>query len=96
MTIINALFIKGYDLNSIKMLLNYKKIYIYDPYGVESGFASNVLLTLNKLSYKGEVIIKAIPLEFVNSGSILEQEIREKVDVESAYQEIKGIINEGR
>lgn len=95
-TIINALFIKGYDLNSIKMLLNYKKIYIYDPYGVESGFASNVLLTLNKLSYKGEVIIKAIPLEFVNSGSILEQEIREKVDVESAYQEIKGIINEGR
>lgn len=95
-TIINALFIKGYDLNSIKMLLNYKKIYIYDPYGVESGFASNVLLTLNKFLYQGKVIIKAIPLEFVNSGSILEQEIIEKVDVESAYQEIKGIINEGR
>ena len=82
-TIRNAIFLKGYNDEEIDKLLGYEKIFIYDPYGVETGFASNVLLNLQKKRYKGEVFIKAIPLSYIQKGTIEEQEKWCEVDVES-------------
>lgn len=83
-SLINALFLKDYNEENIKNLIKYKKIYIYDPYGTEAGFASNLLLNLNKQNYEGKVFIKSLPVQFIKKGTILEQEQEYKVDVESA------------
>lgn len=87
-TIFNALFLKGYEEKSIQELLKFKKIYIYDPYGVETGFVANLTLDLIKHHYKGEILTRAIPLKFINKGNILEQEILLSVDVESLVNDV--------
>ena len=61
---------------------------IYDPYGVESGFTSNLTLDLVKHNYPGKIYTKAIPLKFINKGNILEQEILLNVDVETVVNDI--------
>ena len=81
-TILNAIFMKEYDLKEIENLLNYEKVFIYDPYGVETGFVSNVVLNLEKLNYKGQIFTKAIKLNYVQKGTIAEQEKICGVDVE--------------
>ena len=67
-------------------LLKDKSIYIYDPYGIESGFASNLLLNLNKLNYKGDVKIKTLPVSFIEKGTIKEQEKEFLIDLESSLK----------
>ena len=93
-TIFNALFLKGYDESSVKKLLEFDNVYIYDPYGVESGFTSNLTLDLVKHNYTGKIYTKAIPLKFINKGNILEQEILLNVDVESVVNDIIKINHE--
>ena len=83
---INALFLKDYNIENVKNLLKYKTIYIYDPYGIESGFASNLLLNLNKFNYKGDVKIKTLPVSFIEKGTIKEQEKEFLIDLESSLQ----------
>ena len=91
--IFNALFLKGYEEESVKKLLEYENIYIYDPYGVETGFCSNLVYNLNSYKYKGNIFTKAIPLEFIAKGKIEEQEVWTKVDLNSLIQDIKKIIH---
>lgn len=91
--IFNALFLKGYEEESVKKLLEYENIYIYDPYGVETGFCSNLLYNLNSYKYKGNIFTKVIPLEFIAKGKIEEQEVWTKVDLNSLIQDIKKIIH---
>ena len=93
-TIFNALFLKGYSEESINKLLSYDFVYIYDPYGVETGFTANLTLDLVKKNYKGKILTKAIPLKFINKGNILEQEILLNVDVESLVSDILRINHE--
>ena len=70
----NAIYLKPMDDELIKNeLLGYKKIIIYDAYAIENGFPEALLMKLNNLGYKGEVIIKAIPDVFVDHASIDEQ-----------------------
>ena len=85
-SLINALFLKDYNIENVKNLLKYKSIYIYDPYGIESGFASNLLLNLNKFNYKGDVKIKTLPVSFIEKGTIKEQEKEFLIDLESSLQ----------
>ncbi|MBP5694414.1 MAG: 1-deoxy-D-xylulose-5-phosphate synthase [Bacilli bacterium] len=92
-TIINALFMKEYNKAQLEKLAAYNKIYIYDPYGVETGFCSNVLLELNKINYKGQVKTKAIPLQYITKGTKEEQEKRISVDVESFVKDFKNFIS---
>ena len=69
----NAIYQKPMDESAIKELLSYKRVIIYDSYGVESGFASLLAARLATLNFKGEVIIKAIPDTYVKHASIDEQ-----------------------
>lgn len=86
-TIINALFVKNYNEEEVIKLSKFKKIYVYDPYGVESGFSANLLLALNKLSFSGKLNIKALPLEFISKGTIDEQEKRLSINPEAVVAE---------
>lgn len=71
--LINAIYQKPLDEQSLADALSYEKIIIYDCYGVKEGFASFVAARLSELGYKGKLIIKAIPLEFVKCATIDEQ-----------------------
>ena len=94
LTLINALFLKGYEEESILNLLEFKIIYIYDPYGVESGFCANLTLDLIKHGYKGKILTRAIPVEFVFKGNILEQEILTNVDTEVVIKDIDKLLKD--
>lgn len=69
----NAIYLRPMDEGCINELLKYKKVIIYDAYGVESGFAYHLNAKLTKLGYKGDIIIKAVPNEFIHHSSLLEQ-----------------------
>ncbi len=92
-TLINALFLKGYKKEEINKLMNFKKIYIYDPYGVETGFASHLIYDLITNGYKGEIKVKAVPLEFIQKGTIDQQEARLRLTPHDAIEEFNEFIN---
>ena len=72
-TLINAIYQKPMDNMLIQSLLKYKRIIIYDVYGVESGFATALSSKLVRLFYKGDVVVKAVPDVFVKHASIKEE-----------------------
>lgn len=72
-TLFNAIYQKPIDNSAIKELFGCKKIIIYNPYAVESGFASLVCRELLKTGYSGNIITKVIPDTFVKHASIEEQ-----------------------
>ncbi len=70
----NAIYMKPMDEELIsKEIMNNKRVIIYDAYSVENGFAQYLSVKLISLGYKGEIIIKSIPDEFVDHASINEQ-----------------------
>ena len=72
-TLLNAIYLRPYDKAKLKDLLSYKKIIIYNAYATKEGFANTIEAELLSLGYKGEVIVKAVPTEFVKQASIDEQ-----------------------
>lgn len=91
-TIINAIFQKPFDLDILNKLLNYKNIIVYDPYAIKDGFSYHLLAKLNELNYQGTVKICAIESSFIDKGTILEQEKRCQVDLESLNNLINSIL----
>ena len=91
-TIINAIFQKPFDLDILNKLLNYKNIIVYDPYAIKDGFSYHLLAKLNELNYQGKVTICAIESSFIDKGTILEQEKRCQVDLESLNNLINSIL----
>jgi len=73
-TIFDAVYQSPMDEAAVTSLLSYDKVIIYDSYATVNGFASLLGVKLMEKSYKGELIIKAVPLEFVSHASIKEQE----------------------
>lgn len=73
-TIFDAVYQSPMDQDAIKKLLAYDKVIIYDSYATINGFASLLGAKLMEMSFKGNLIIKAVPLEFVSHASIKEQE----------------------
>ena len=71
----NAIYLKPMDKTVVdKELLSYDRVIIYDPYGIENGFAQQLAVTLSASNhYKGEIIIKSIPDVFVEHASQKEQ-----------------------
>ncbi len=55
-------------------LLGYQNLIIYDAYDTLQGFAETLESTLMELGYKGKVIVRAVPNEFIAQASIAEQE----------------------
>lgn len=72
-TLLNAIYLRPYDKTKLKDLLSYKKIIIYNAYATKEGFANTIEAELLSLGYKGEVIVKAVPTEFVKQATIEEQ-----------------------
>lgn len=69
----NAIYVKPMDESKIIELLNYKKIIIYNAYATREGFANALESRLLELGYKGKVITKTIPTQFVGQATIDEQ-----------------------
>ncbi len=72
-TLYNAIYLKPMDESKVLELLNYKKIIIYNAYATKEGFANALECKLMDLGYKGKVIVKTVPTEFVKQATIDEQ-----------------------
>ena len=74
-TLYNAIYLKPMDDEVVdKELPKFDKIIIYDTYGIENGFASQLATRLVANNhYKGEIVIRAIPDLFVEHASQKEQ-----------------------
>ncbi|HBM70751.1 MAG TPA: hypothetical protein DD377_05330 [Firmicutes bacterium] len=57
----------------MEKLISYENVFVYDAYGIENGFASNLSLALLKKKFKGNLFIKAIPNTFIDSDSYSNQ-----------------------
>lgn len=80
-TIINAIFQSPLDKELLKELLDYKNIVIYDPYAIEQGFSYHVIALLNDLGYKNQIHRVCLKNEFIQKGTIDQQEKRCHVDL---------------
>ena len=69
----NAIYVRPMDENKIHELLNFKKVIIYNAYATKEGFANALESKLMSLGYKGKVIVKTVPTEFVRQATIDEQ-----------------------
>ena len=73
-TLYNALYLKPMDEEVVnKELFNYERVIIYDAYAIENGFASQLAAHLASHGYKGQIILKAVPDEFIEHASQKEQ-----------------------
>lgn len=91
-TIINAIFQKPFDIDLLNKLLIYKNILIYDPYAIKDGFSYHLLAKFNELNYQGKIKICSIESSFIDKGTILEQEKRAKVDLESLEELVNSLL----
>ena len=82
-TIVNAIFQSPLDVELLKELLDYQNIIIYDPYGIEQGFAFHLQVKLLDLGFKNQIHRIALKNEYVQKGTIIQQEKRCHVDIES-------------
>ncbi len=72
-TLLNAIYLRPMDENKVISLLKYERVIIYNPYATKEGFANALTERLAELGYKGEIIIKCVPTEFVKQATIEEQ-----------------------
>ncbi len=69
-------------------LLNYEKLYIYDPTSTKDGFITKLLETLVSKGFKGEVKTYSIEPQFVNHSSKNEQLTSLGLDIETVYKKV--------
>lgn len=74
LTYVDPVYLWPIDTGSLKLLLEYEHIFIYDPYGTNEGFVGSVLSSLMVLKYSGSVNPLSIPTVFVQHMSVKEQE----------------------
>jgi 1-deoxy-D-xylulose-5-phosphate synthase len=63
-TLVNAIYQKPFDDEMINSLLNYKIIYILDAYSTAEGFVNALFVDLTNRGFKGDIITRALPVEF--------------------------------
>ena len=73
MTLLNAIYQQPLDEEWMNKLLSYDKVIIYDAYATEVGFPQCVSAKLMEKGYKGKVIVKAVPNQFVKHATVNEQ-----------------------
>ena len=88
-TTVNAIFQAPLDVDMLKTLLDYENIIIYDPYAIEEGFTYHVLIKLLDLGYKGNIQRIALKNEYIQKGTVEEQEKRCHVDVDTLIDKIE-------
>ena len=88
-TLYFALFISPIDMDAVRELVKYDEVIIFDAYATENGFARYLESFLLDNSYKGKVVLKAVPNAFVKQASIEEQRREFGIDVESIIKLVK-------
>lgn len=73
-TLINAIYQYPLDGNCINSLLNKKKIIIYNAYATEIGFANALMSSFYSKGFKGEIIKRTIPNDYIHHATIHEQQ----------------------
>lgn len=74
---------------TLDKIASYSKIAIYDPYGTEEGFASELTLRLSERHYGGEIHVHAVKNAYIPSMKILDQEIEAGVDIETVLSKVE-------
>lgn len=69
----NAIYLKPFDQQKARELLSYRKVIIYNAYATKEGFANALEAYLLENGYQGQVVVKAVPTEFVKQATIDEQ-----------------------
>ena len=69
----NAIYLKPFDQKKARELLSYRKVIIYNAYATKEGFANALEAFLLENGFKGEVIVRAVPTQFVKQATIEEQ-----------------------
>ena len=87
-TLYNAIYQKPYLDKYIDELLNYQKIIMYNPYATKEGFAKDLESKLIEKGYKGTIICRCVPTEFIKHASIKEQ--REKYSL--LYEDVISLL----
>jgi 1-deoxy-D-xylulose-5-phosphate synthase len=88
-TLYNAIFLSNYDKKYLDELNEYKKIIIYDPYGVYQGFAGHLAFDIRVSGYRNDIEVIALKNEFIKKGTIAQQEVREHVDLDTLKKAIE-------
>ena len=83
-TCIDPIFISPLSDSLLDVLLQAKRIFVYDPYSTYEGFCSQVSLSLARNGYGGKLKLVSIPKGFYQSDTIANQMKTAGVDVESA------------
>lgn len=71
--IYNLIYLKPIAKEFVTQLLKYRKIIIYSPYETRYGFSSLLIHELVSLDFKGTILTKAVPNQFVKQATIEEQ-----------------------
>ncbi len=87
--IINAIYQKPILDDNIKRILNYKRIILYNPYGIIDGFINNFIEKLTLYNYRGVIKVVAIKQDFIKASSQIEQ----MVDTHVAIEDLIKVIN---
>ena len=82
--VIDPVFLLPLNEQLIDRLVKYEGVFIYDAFGTYEGFAEMVVSSLAMRGYRGKILVKAIPNQFVSADSLLNQEKRCGVDLDSA------------
>ena len=72
----------------IDEIVKMDKIYIYDSYGTEKGFAESLSAALMNKGFKGMLKVFAVPNTYVQHATISEQEKEFGLDIESVTKQI--------
>ena len=78
------MFILPLNDKLIDQLVKYEGVFIYDAFGTFEGFAEQIVSALALRGYRGKLLVKAIPNEFVAADSLANQERNCGVDLDSA------------
>lgn len=88
-TLVNALWINPIDKEMLDSLKHYRTIIVYDPYSTYNGLSLSIKDYLLSNEYKGNLIIRCIPNEFIPQGTISEQESSLGLSIDDIKEIIK-------
>ncbi len=88
-TFVDPVVLSEISPGDLQTLMSFKKVFIYDPYGVKQGFADMVLSSLMENGYQGQIKVKALPLRFIKFGCTIDQAKECGVDLEAVLEEAK-------
>ena len=93
-TCIDPIFISPLSDSLLDVLLQAKRIFVYDPYSTYEGFCSQVSLSLARNGYGGKLKLVCIPKGFYQSDAIANQMKTAGVDVESAMSRLDELLED--